>query len=294
MVQDSPWIIDADVRNFETDVIQRSLEVPVLVDFWADWCGPCKTLTPALEKRARDGNGRFVLAKVDLDRNPELAQAFRVQTVPTVLALLGGKLVDGFQGALGDVELDAFLDKIVPPGDTPEPSAVAQAEELAEAGDVDAAVALLQTHLGEQPEDNAARMCLAEQLINAGNAAEARAAFDELPDAEKGTERARTLAARLSFAETSGDVQELLGQVEKNPEDGAARTALGRAYVGQQDYEQGLENLLEAVRIGNRNHEMETARDEARGVMLEVFEILGLEDPVANDYRFKLSLEIFA
>lgn len=294
MTEKSPWIIDADVRNFETDVIRRSLEVPVLVDFWATWCGPCQVLTPALEKRAKEGNGRFLLAKVDLDRNPELAQAFRVQAVPTVLALRGGKLVDGFQGALGDAELDAFLDGFAPPVDAAGGSVADEARERAEAGDAEGAIELLRAHLRETPGDDDARLVLCELLANEGKTEEARKVFDALGDETKEQEAARALEAQLTFSEQSGDLQELLERVERAPEDAAARAALGRAYVGKRQYEAGLENLLEAVRLGNRDEAMAAAREEARQAMLEVFEILGLEDPLANDYRFKLSLEIFA
>ena len=293
LTQDNPWIIDAEVSNFERDVIQRSQELPVLVDFWATWCGPCKKLTPELEKRAREGEGRFLLAKVDLDQNPELAQAFRVEKVPTVLALSGGRLVDGFQGALGDKELDDFLDKVAPAGQAVATEAVSQARERIEGGDLDGAIQLLQAHLQGSPNDAQARVYLVECLLSAGSPEEARQAFDELSDNEKEAESGRSLAAQLSFAETAGDLQELKDAVARDPEDAAARMALGRAFVGSQDYEQGLGNLLEAVRLGNLK-EGSAARDEARGVMLEVFEILGLEDPLANDYRFKLSLEIFA
>lgn len=294
LAQDNPWIIEADVGNFERDVIQRSQDLPVLVDFWATWCGPCKTLTPALEKRAREGEGRFLLAKIDLDQNPELVQAFRVEKVPTVLVLSCGRLVDGFQGALGDKELDDFLDKVAPAGQDVGTEVVSEARERIEGGDLAGAIELLQAHLRGSPDDVQARVCLVECLLSAGSPEEARNAFDELSDNEKETESGRSLAAQLSFAETAGDLQELKDAVARDPEDAAARTALGRAFVGFQDYEQGLGNLLEAVRLGNLKEEESAARDEARGIMLEVFEILGLEDPLANDYRFKLSLEIFA
>ena len=294
MSQDSNWIIDADVRNFETEVIQRSLEIPVLVDFWATWCGPCKTLTPALEKRAREGEGRFLLAKIDLDQNPELAQAFRVQAVPTILALSGGKLVDGFQGALGDKELDAFLDKVAPANASAADIAMAAIDELVESGDYETAAQKLQELLIETPDDAALRKRLVEVLLDDGLHEEARAAFETLAETEQQDDAGRALAARLQFAETSGDLQELIETVEQDPESAQAHTALGKAYVGHQQYEEGLGHLLEAVRIGNQITEQSAARDEARATMLEVFEILGLEDPVANDYRFKLSLEIFA
>src|SRR5262245_63750883 len=136
----SEWIVEADAASLEREILPRSLTVPVLLDFWATWCGPCKTLGPELEKRAREGKGRFLLAKIDIDRQPELAQAFRVQAVPTVLAILQGRLVDGFQGALPPNELDAFLERIAPGGAAPRVDpGLERARELARSGRVEQA-----------------------------------------------------------------------------------------------------------------------------------------------------------
>ena len=141
----SPWIVDVTLASFPQEVVEKSRKVPVFVDFWATWCGPCKVLTPLLEKLAREGNGRFVLAKVDSDKNPELSQYFQVQAVPTVLIFQGGQVLDGFQGALPERELRALLDQIAPL----QADEVARAKELEHKGDRAGAIKLLRQVLRE-------------------------------------------------------------------------------------------------------------------------------------------------
>ena len=287
---ETSWIVDVDARTFEREIIERSASVPVVVDFWASWCGPCKTLTPLLEKRAREGNGRFVLAKVDIDRSPELAQAFRVQAVPTVLAIVQGRLADGFQGALGEKEVDDFLERIAP-GRAPRNRADAQVERalavIAE-GKREQGIGLLRELLRETPDHVPARFALAETLIDAGKVQDAKLVLEKIPAEEAESERGKALRTRLDYAQHAGDLAQLEEDVRARPDDQAARIQLGKAYVAARDYERGLENLLEVVR-----RDPSGLGKEAKAAMLEVFGILGLEDPVANEYRFKLSLELF-
>jgi len=284
------WILDVDARNFEREILQRSLEVPVVVDFWATWCGPCKTLGPELEKRAREGQGRFVLAKVDIDRNPELAQVFRVQAVPTVLAIVQGRLLDGFQGALPPEELDQFLERVAPSSAGPSRTdlRVERALLTAEDGELEQATGLLREILRDEPEHRGARFGLIDVLIRARKGDEARMLLGELADDGPDAERKRALLAELDFADSAGDQTELEAALAADSADHATRIRLARVRIAAKDHAAGLEHLLTVVREDAGEH-----RAEAKRTMLEVFAILGLEDKLANEYRFKLSLELF-
>jgi putative thioredoxin len=291
----SEWVVEATAANLERDVLARSLQVPVLLDFWATWCGPCKTLGPELERRAREGQGRFLLAKVDIDRNPELAQAFRVQAVPTVLAVVQGRIVDGFQGALPEKELDEFLARIAPGGPAPSRAdlLVEHARAMAEDGELEQAIGHLREVLREAPEHREARVLLTELLIQAGKPREARLVLEKLAGDGKTTgaeaDALQALRTKLDFAETAGDVAELEARAQAAPDDLGARIELARARIAAGENERGLAELLEVVRADQGAH-----RAEAKKAMLEVFAMLGLEDKLANEYRFKLSLELFS
>ena len=282
------WIVDVDAAAFATAVVERSRSVPVVLDFWATWCGPCKTLGPLLEKLANEEPGRFVLAKVDIDRSPELAQAFRITSVPTVLAVVNGRPLDGFQGALPEAELRRFLDGVAPSKAALQ-DLMAQARELEEAGDVDGAIGLLQEELAHDAPHPEARTQLARLFLERGELDAAKRLLDELSDEESRGAAARALRSRLAFLEGAGDLDELRRAVERAPESAAARLELGKGLVALESYAEGLEQLLESIR---RDPGLEGGA--ARKKMLEVFELLGLDDPVANEYRFKLSLELFA
>ena len=280
------WILEVTAENFREEVIDRSLKTPVVVDFWAEWCEPCKELGPALELAAQEGKGRFVLAKVDVDKNPELAQAFQVQGVPTVLGVRDGKVVDGFSGALPAPELKRFLDTIAPPLG---PSAIEAARTLIEEGKRMEAIALLGEHLDEQPADHEARIELGSLLIDEGDLDGAQMVWEDVDEPARASDAGKALEKKLDYLQNTGDLDALRAAVQAAPEDPAARIELGKALAAAQRYEDGLSELLEAVELDP------TFEDgAARKAMLEVFEILGPEDPVGNDFRFRLSLLLFS
>ncbi len=292
MPEANAWIVDVDATTFESQVIERSLQQPVLVDFWAEWCEPCKVLGPLLEKRAIEGNGRFLLAKVNIDRSPELAQAFRVQGIPAVIAVVGGKIADGFEGALPEDQIDEFLARIAGSTRSPEDELLERVRAAVADGEVASSIEVLRAHIAETPAHTAARILLADLLIDMDELDEAGALVAGLDEVERESPEARALAARLAFADSEEDVADLERAVKKDPESIDARMALGRALVTNRKYEAGLEELLEAYRLAAAAANV-AAGSTAKKAMLETFETLGLEDPVANDYRFKLSLELF-
>jgi putative thioredoxin len=234
---------DVSLEDFETQVLDASMTVPVLVDFWAEWCGPCKTLKPLLEKLADAYQGRFRLAKVDADKNPELLQYFGVRSIPTVVLIQNGQPVDGFTGARPEAEVRAFLDRFVAP---PAADPRAEAAACAQAGDWQGALALLDPLRAAHPEDEGIRLDAATALLELGRTDEARAllALEYSQEAE----RAQALRTRLALSEHAVDTAPLLAKLAANPDDHASRLELARAYAAAGDYERAMAEALEVVR----------------------------------------------
>lgn len=289
MSDSNPWVLDVHVGNFEREIIARSQSVPVLAYFWADWAEPCAALGAALEARAMQSPGRFVLAKINADQSPDLVQGFRVRGVPAVLAIVGGQMADGFEGGLVGPELDAFLDRVAAPRSSPAEELMAQVTSLVEAGEMDSALAELERFLEGAPEEQVPRLLLIDLLIDGQHTERAEAHYEQLSDKALASPEARALRERLDFLDNAPPVEQLRSAVEANPEDAAARIELGRALVATKEYAAGFEELLEALRLDDGE-----LGAQAKASLLHTFEVLGLEDEVANEYRFKLSLELFA
>ncbi|MGO4550358.1 thioredoxin [Lysobacter sp. 2RAF19] len=247
----SPHVFDATAETFETDVLQASLQTPVLVDFWAEWCGPCKSLGPILEKLAAEYNGAFRLAKVDVDKEQQLAAAFQVRSIPTVYLVKDGQLVDGFPGALPEGQLREFLTHhgIAPgaPQDevtqdvAPEPPADPHAEVMR--------LRKLAETETDKPEH---RLDLALALLQTGNAHEAEQLLDGLPANLAQDDRAVRARARLGFAALLKDApapQVLEAAISSDPKDLRARHLLGVHRIVAGDAEAGLEQFLEMLRL---------------------------------------------
>lgn len=283
---DSPWIADVTTDTFRDEVVERSKKMPVVVDFWADWCGPCKALGPQLERLAVEGDGRFFLAKIDVDKSPELAQMFQVQSIPMVVGLAGGRPVDAFTGAQPEPVLREFLDRVAPASD-PGGDLVAQADELAGAGEGPAAIALLAEHLAAHPDDLAVRIALARHSVDAGDVEAAQSALAGLDDAD-GPPELLAVRKRIELAERAGDIDALRERVRAAPDDLGLRIELGRTLIGVGREEDGLEELLGVV-----STDAEFGDQAARKAMLEAFEALGEENPLVGDYRRRLQMVLF-
>ena len=275
------YVKDISQQTFGQDVLQRSHEVPVLVDFWAEWCGPCKVLGPALEKVVEDYDGAFELVKVDVDANQQLAGQFGIQSIPTVIAFRGGEPVASFMGAIPDAQIRTFVDSILP---TELDRRVDEARDLVLSGDGDGAEAAFREILAEAPDNPDAGTGLASLLIARGENAEALIVLGKLV---RSAEVERLEAAARVQANRGEDLSPLQAKVAEDPADTAARLDLGKALAGRGEYEPALDHLLEVVRLGGED------RDEARQAMVDVFEVLGSDHPLTAGYRRALANALF-
>lgn len=280
----SQFSFDVSLEDFESKVLLPAQDVPVVVDFWAPWCEPCKALKPILQKLADEYAGRFLLAMVNSDENPELAQHFGVRSIPSVKVLYQGQLVDEFNGALPEGQIRAFLDRFAlpaGPGANPRDEAAALVAE----GKFEEALAKLVEASRAQPQDQAIQLDAVDVLMQLGRNDEAAQLLAGDYAAEP--DRANALRARLALAAGTADTAALEARLAADPADHAARLELSRAYAAQNRYREALEAALEVV-VRDR------AFDEGAGrkTLLQLFEALGGSeqyDDLIREFRRKLS-----
>jgi putative thioredoxin len=288
------WIKDSNIQTFAADVLQASLEVPVIVDFWAPWCGPCKTLGPALEKIVNEQRGKVRMVKINIDENPEIAQQLRIQSIPTVYAFRNGQPIDGFMGAIPETQLRSFVAGLL--GDLgPEPGAedaIAMAEAALQSGDLGQAAQIYGQILQEDPGNPKAVAGLAKCYLNSGDVERAKATLKLVRPDAAGDESLRTIEAELQLKEKAagaGDIPALQAKVDAAPLDLQARfdLALGLDAHGQR--EAAIDELLEIVKRDRKWNE-----EAARKQLVTIFEALGHSHDLTVAGRRKLSSVLFS
>ncbi len=278
----SPYVVDVTAENFNEVVMEGSQRQPVLLDFWADWCQPCKTLGPILEKLAEEYRGAFIVAKVNCDVEQALAMQVGVQSLPTVLLVKDGQPADQFMGALPEGEVRAFLDKHV---EQPQADPMEQAKELLAAGDAAGAIAYLRAARTQQPDNHEVVIELARALMQTGAQDEAEKLVEDLPEPARSDERARGIKARRAFAERAQALPgaaELERRVAADPADGEASIGLAVHRVVAGEADSAMDLLLT---VFQKDRERVT---EAREMLLEIFNILGPDHPSARRYRQRM------
>ncbi|SEK54007.1 thioredoxin [Roseivivax marinus] len=295
----SEHIKDVSEMTFMQDVVEASQQVPVIVDFWAPWCGPCKTLGPMLEDAVKAANGAVKMAKVNVDEAQQIAAQLRIQSIPTVYAFYQGQPIDGFQGAVSQSEIKAFVDRVAQQGggaagDSSNglDDALAAAEEMREAGQTDDALQIYQAVLGEDEKNPRAYAGIVATLIEMGDVDKAEAVLNGAP-AEIATtpelEAAHAQIALARQAENAGPLADLQTKVEADPADHQARYDYALALQAAGRTEEAVDQLLELFRRDR------TWNDEAAKTQLfTVFDALKPNDPIVLNGRRKLSSMIFA
>jgi putative thioredoxin len=289
---DAEIIKEGSLQTFAKDVIQASQTVPVLVDFWATWCGPCKQLTPILEKVVRAAKGKVRLVKIDIDKNPEIAQQLRIQSVPTVYAFVGGQPVTGFAGAQPESQVKALVDRLIGGAGEEEGDGLLEAAQDAAAhGDTRTAGRLFRQILEEDPVQPDAIGGLARCLIAERKFQDARQLLDEAPKEIASHVAVTGAKAALTLAEEAGvlgDPAELAARVEADPDDHDARYRLATIRFLRGQAETAMEHLIQIVK-----RDREWQEDKARRQLVKFFEALGPKDPATLKGRRMLSTVLF-
>jgi putative thioredoxin len=274
---------DSTAADFDRDVVEASKRVPVVVDFWAPWCGPCRALKPILEKLAAEFEGKFRLAKVNTDENPEIAARYGVRGIPNVKAFVDGKLANEFTGAQPESAVRRFLATIVPsPAETLRRGAQADVAQ----GDFDVAEAKLRQAIALDAGSDAARVDLAALLAARKDLAGAEAELAAIPEHRR-DERASRLLTRIGLERKRAslpDAATLKTRVDAQPVDLDARLAYAERLVADGDYRAGLDQLIEVVRRDRGER-----RDQARTAMLEVFGLAADQPDLVTEYRRQLA-----
>jgi putative thioredoxin len=288
----SDLIKEGSDAGFMADVIEESRKQPVIVDFWATWCGPCRQLTPALEKAVNAAKGAVKLVKIDVDKNPRFAGQLRVQSIPTVYAFVNGQPVDGFMGALPESQIKAFIDKLAggadAGGDDVTELLALAAESLA-LGDVGGAAQAYAQVLQVDPENVKAIAGLARAYLSGGDAERAREILDMAPPDSKDPEIAGVRAALELASGPAGDLAGFQRRLDADPNDHEARFELAGGLAGQGRMDEAVDHLLHIVKADRSWND-----DGARKQLLKIFEAAGPTSEVAKSGRRKLSAVLFS
>ncbi len=285
-------IKESDTANFNADVIEMSSRVPVIVDFWAPWCGPCKQLGPLLEKLVRHAAGLVRLVKINIDENQELAQQLRIQSIPTVFAFKDGRPVDAFMGALPESELRQFIGRLTGGTKAPIDVALEEAAAALDGGNVDGASQLYRHILSQEPDNAGATGGLLRCAMASDDVDGAKRIIEGLTDELKAAPEIAAVISALELVEesgNSGDVAEFEARLARDANDPEARFDLAVALYGTGQSEAAIDQLVELVRRDRQWND-----EAARKRLVKIFEALGPSDPLTVSGRKRLSLILFS
>jgi putative thioredoxin len=286
---------DVNEETFMDDVIEASKTSPIVVDFWAPWCGPCKTLGPALEAEVKATNGKIKMVKIDIDQNQNLASQMRIQSIPAVFAFVDGQPIDGFMGAKAPSELKSFIDKLLEKvtdddGDLSE--AIAVANEMLNAKEFNDAAETFEAILGEDPESALAFVGLFNAKMGAKKVNDAKKMLDEIPEALKNKSEILALQAQIDLsnqAEGVGEINDLRSALTNDENNHQARFDLALALFTKGETSEAIQELLTIFKV-----DQEWNNDAAKQQLFKFFDILGSEHPITLSGRRQLASMLFA